>query len=146
MGCPSPTTEYKFEFLSASGVGGSEGTISAECPAYDQALADQAFVKAKDAFVRYLERKHTDPCGPDCRIHTTNGWIAVPNLPNQVKVKRIFFSIECPDGDGGTKTCLYSFEMIFSYRVLQRTVTCIPHLGGPNDFFLEPISLESDCR
>ena len=146
MGCSSPTTQYRFEYRNANVIGGTESTTGTDCPPYSQGLEGRAFLEAQRKFQEYLEGQETDPCLPDCVIHTATPWIPVPDLPLQTKVKRIFFTVNCPTEEDPDRVCLYSFEMVFFYKILQRTVTCIPNLEGPNDFFLRPIALEGDCK
>ncbi|MHA7900226.1 MAG: hypothetical protein ACX94B_10200 [Henriciella sp.] len=145
MACKSPNTQYKFQYDHANII--TDVSVTGEgCPDYDADKQAETYYEAQRQFKAYLESKNPPACDDGCRLHTATEWIPVPGLQQQLKVKRVFFSVVCPDESGEPRTCLYSFEVVFYYSVLQRTVTCIPDLSGPNDFFMEPVSFEGSCE
>lgn len=145
MSCKSPNTQYKFRFDNAN-ITTQTAVTGEDCPVPDANLEAETYYEAKRRFQAYLESKNTPACDKGCRVHTATEWIPVPGLGQQAKLKRIFFSVSCTNDAEETRTCLYSFEVVFFYTMLQRTVTCIPDLSGPNDFFMEPVSFERECE
>lgn len=145
MSCKSPHTQYKFHYDHANII--TSVSVNGDvCPRHDPDHEAEAYFEAQRRFKAYLERKSEPACPDGCRLYTATEWVPVPGLKQQLKVKRIFFRVVCPNENGEAMDCLYSFEVVFYYTMLQRTVTCIPDLSGPNDFFMEPVSFEGKCE
>lgn len=145
MSCNSPRTQYKFRYDNANIIT-SVSVTGDGCPPHDADHEAEAYFESQRQFKAYLDRKSEVACPDGCKLHTATEWIPVPGLKQQLKVKRIFFRVVCPNENGEATDCLYSFEVVFFYTMLQRTVTCIPDLSGPNDFFMEPVSFEGKCE